>query len=43
MNQIACVMLDDNLFIINDASNQKMSNTRLKHLVSMCIKFNELK
>ena len=42
MNQIACVMLDDNLFIINDSSDQKMSNTRLKYLVSMCIKFNEL-
>jgi hypothetical protein len=42
MNQIACVMLDNNLFIINDSSDQKMSNARLKHLVSMCIKFNEL-
>ena len=35
-------MLDDNLFIINDSSDQKMNNTRLKYLVSMCIKFNEL-
>jgi len=42
MNQIACAIFDGNLFIINDSSNQKMSNTRLKHLVSMCIKFNEL-
>jgi hypothetical protein len=42
MNQIACAMLNNNLFIINDISNKKMNSARIQYLISMFIKFNEL-
>jgi hypothetical protein len=42
MNQIACVILNENLFIINDISNKKMNSARIQNLISMCIKFNEV-